>query len=329
MLYTDILGPKWIARRFIAWRKTMTRLRTFFSSLQDPNQSSVSSTDQNDLPVDPNTAPSAPTSASADQDTAPVAAGDVGGGAAILNLGSTDAGSADAGNTNAATGDGATTDSGGSGVNSSDAGSSDSGKTDAGKTDAGTTDAGSADGGSSDGGSDASAGEAPTFHVTSSVPVNVLADTVDQFVDNSNAALGGVGELGHMKPTVTWNLELDDKGKVTRVNMVVDTAINRPRWSGGRPQSDQEKALIKKAEDLIKAHEERHRDIARDFTSRAVTAAHGQTEATANKTLARFMKDMDAAQAAMDHREGLLIVEHNGPNGRAGPASDVKLGPAP
>jgi len=53
----------------------------------------------------------------------------------------------------------------------------------------------------------------------------------------------------------------------------------RPRFAGGRP-SDEERALIQKLEGLIKAHEERHRDIARKLTQRALCAAIGKTGTT-------------------------------------------------
>jgi hypothetical protein len=196
-----------------------------------------------------------------------------------------------------------------------------SGAGDGGAGDGGTRDAGASDAG------DGSTGEVPTFRTTSPVPVDVRADTADAFVSNSNAAMGNVGEVGHMKPTINWNIETTN-GRVTKVNMVVETQIVRPRFAGGRP-SDEERAVIKQAEELIKAHEERHRDIARNFTTRAVRAALGRSQQDADNTINRFMRDMDAAQAAMDHREGGIIVEHNGAAGKAGPATGVRSGPAP
>jgi hypothetical protein len=194
----------------------------------------------------------------------------------------------------------------------------------AGAGDGGTGDAGVGDGGAGD----ASTGEVPTIKATSPVPFDVRADTADEFVRSSNAALGSVGEVGHMQPSINWNLETTN-GRVTKVNMVVETQIVRPRFAGGRP-SDAERAVIKQAEELIKAHEERHRDIARDFATRAVKAALGKSAQDAEKTLAKFMRDMDAAQATMDHREGLIVVEHNSPDGgTSAAATGVHLGPAP
>jgi hypothetical protein len=197
---------------------------------------------------------------------------------------------------------------------------------DAGSPDAGTTDGGAPDAGAADGAApDAPADETPVFRATSPAPNDVLADTVDQFASGANAAMGAGGEVGHMEANIQFNPDTDDQGRITRVNMVVDTKIVRPRWAGGRPTTDKEKALIKKAEELIRAHEERHRDIARDFATRAVKAMRGQPGDKAQKVFDKFMKDMDAAQAAFDHREGKLIVDHDA-NGNA---TGVRSGPAP
>ncbi len=111
--------------------------------------------------------------------------------------------------------------------------------------------------------------------------------------------------------------------------MVVTTSIVRPRLAGGRPATDQEKALIKRAEDLIRAHEENHREIARAHANIAVMAARGKPGAQVDGIINKIMKDLDASQAGMDHVEGMLIVDHNGPNGRNGPATGVRSGPAP
>jgi hypothetical protein len=200
------------------------------------------------------------------------------------------------------------------------------------KDDGGNGDGGAADGGAKDGGSgdagDTGTGELPDFRATSPVPFDVRADTADDFVSNANAAMGGVGAVGHMQPKVNWNLETGADGRVTRVNLVLETTIVRPRFAGGRP-TDAERAVISQAELLIKTHEERHRDIARDFATRAVKAALGKSAADAEKTLKKTMDDMDAAQAAFDHREGMIVVLHDGPSGKAGPATGVRPAPAP
>lgn len=168
--------------------------------------------------------------------------------------------------------------------------------------------------------------EVPVFTTTTGVPNDIRADTVDDFVSGSNAAMGDGDAIGHMKPSIRFNSEFDDKGRISRVNMVVDTQIVRPRLGLSRA-SGTERDLIKKAEALIKAHEERHRDIAKDFTTRACRAMRGKSADNAQAVFAKFMKDMDKAQADFDSREGMLFVDHNGPNGKAGPATDVRTGP--
>jgi Bacterial protein of unknown function (DUF922) len=186
--------------------------------------------------------------------------------------------------------------------------------------DADAGDAGAADAGVSD--------EVPVFTTTTPVPVPIQADSVVDFVNNINTAMGGKGEAGHMQADIKTNPEVDSKGRVTKVNMVVNTEIVRPRWSGGRP-TDSDRVLIKKAEQLIKTHEERHRDIAKDYMARAVKAMRGKSAGKAEATLKDFIKQMDKAQQDFDAKEGLLIVDFNGPNGKAGPATDVRAGPLP
>jgi hypothetical protein len=198
--------------------------------------------------------------------------------------------------------------------------------------DAGTQGGDAGDGGAKDAGAgdagDSGSGEVPDFRPTSPVPFDVRADTADDFVSNANAAMGGGGAVGHMQPKVNWNLETGADGRVTKVNMVLETTIVRPRFAGGRP-SDAERAVINQAELLIKTHEEKHRDIARDFATRAVKAALGKSPDDAEKTLNKLMNDMDAAQAAFDHREGMIVVLHDTPAGKAGPATGVRSVPAP
>ncbi|MGO9109808.1 MAG: DUF922 domain-containing protein [Thermoguttaceae bacterium] len=170
--------------------------------------------------------------------------------------------------------------------------------------------------------------DALTIKPTSPVPDDILADTVDDFVSKSNAARGG-DEVAHMQATLDgFEYESDSRRRITKVKMAVSTQIVRPRWAGGRV-SDSERALIEKAQTLIKEHEERHRDIAKDFVTRAFNDLHGKPVSKAQAIYDEWMKKLDAAQDELDSREGLLIVEHNGPNGNAGPATGVKLGPRP
>lgn len=168
--------------------------------------------------------------------------------------------------------------------------------------------------------------ETPTFTSTTGVPNDVRADTVDEFISGSNAAMGDGDTVGHMKPTINFDSEFDDKGNISKVNMVVNTQIVRPRFAGGRP-TDSDRELIKQAEALIKAHEEHHRDIAKDYTARACKAMRGKSATKAKEAFDKIMKEMDKAQADFDAKEGRLFVDHNGPNGKAGPATGVRTGP--
>jgi predicted secreted Zn-dependent protease len=164
---------------------------------------------------------------------------------------------------------------------------------------------------------------------TSPVPADITASTVDDFLSNANAKMGGTGAVGHMQAETDWKAEFDEKGHITKVNMVVKTTIVRPRWAGGHPKpSAQEEALIKKAVKMIKEHEEHHRKIAEDNMKEAFKQMHGKTEKQANKIFDDFTKKMDKEQKALDGKEGKLTPEHKGPAGAAGPATDVVAGPA-
>ena len=168
--------------------------------------------------------------------------------------------------------------------------------------------------------------EVPTFNDKSPVPTTINADTVDEFVAKSNAAMGDGDAVGHMVPEVlTDNIETDSKGNVLKANMVVNTKIVRPRV--GLSRNDTERALMKQAEALIMAHEQRHRSICVDFMTRACRAMRGQPGPRALKIVDEFIDSMNKAQAEFDSKEGMIFVDHNGPNGKAGPATGVRVGP--
>jgi hypothetical protein len=152
----------------------------------------------------------------------------------------------------------------------------------------------------------ATCAEPPNWQPAKSIPTDIRADTALDFVAQVKGALGG---NPHMQPIVSWEPEVDGNGQVIKVNLTIATKIVRPRFAGGRPTEDERK-LIAKVEELIKAHEERHRDIARDFAQRAVCAAIGKKsvgtpapyEAAINKALCA----MNKAQEELDHKEGTL-----------------------
>jgi hypothetical protein len=169
---------------------------------------------------------------------------------------------------------------------------------------------------------DAGGPEAPTYSHFEGTN-KILADSPSEFVTKANAAMGGTGTAGHLEiDPITYNPDTDQGGRVTKVNMgTVKSKIVRPVWAGGRPIGN-EAEVIKKAERLIQEHEQRHRAILVDFTTRAVAAAHGQAGAQAMKTLDKFMADMEAAQVALDAKEGKINIVAGG-----GRELDVTLGP--
>jgi hypothetical protein len=152
--------------------------------------------------------------------------------------------------------------------------------------------------------------EALQWTPESPVPVEIVADSVADFAAKVAQALGGTP---HMAAEASWDLE-SNNGKVDKTNAELKTTIIRPRYGGGRA-SDQEKALIKRAVQFIKEHEERHRDIARAAYQQAICDALGKSLTAANAVFekTRCQTEPDA-QAALDAKEGKLewVQDKNG-----------------
>jgi hypothetical protein len=147
----------------------------------------------------------------------------------------------------------------------------------------------------------ATCSEQPSFASDSPVPITINADTAVEFVQKMAAALGNP----HMAPSFSYDPETDDRGRITKVNLKITTKIIRPRYGMGRGSAE-EIALIRKAEGLIKAHEERHAAIAMDFAQKAVCAAIGKTAATYEAAIKGALCSMNKAQEALDKKEGML-----------------------
>ncbi len=145
-------------------------------------------------------------------------------------------------------------------------------------------------------------GESIDWKPASPVPTNILADNAVEFAAKVDAVLGAGG---HTQVGVSFAPDVD-KGRMSAVNMTVESAIIRPRWAGGRP-SAKDKALIEKVEAFIKAHEERHRDLSRAVMQQAVCDAKGKPVATAEATLKKAICDLEpSAQEQLDAKEGKL-----------------------
>jgi len=168
----------------------------------------------------------------------------------------------------------------------------------------------------------ATCSEQPTWNPEVSIPADIRADTALDFSQQVKSALGG---NAHMKPSFSWAPDVDDKGRITKVNMTITTKIVRPRFAGGRP-SDQERALIVKLEGLIKAHEERHREIAKKFAQRALCAAIGKTGSTYEKAINGVLCEMNKAQETLDKSEGTVRWTLDPAGGQV---VDVGLAPEP
>jgi hypothetical protein len=125
------------------------------------------------------------------------------------------------------------------------------------------------------------------------------------------------------QPVENHDMELDGSGRVTKVNMTVEISVSRPRWGGGRG-SDKDKALILKAVDLIKDHENQHVAIAKQNFAAAVCAALGKKGADAKKAIDDIVcKTMAKAQEDYDMLHGQIVVVKDA----NGAPSDVTTGP--
>lgn len=164
-----------------------------------------------------------------------------------------------------------------------------------------------ADAGASDGGGDGGSAPDPTF-VDIDRPFSVLADNPIEFVNKGNEFLGE-GIAGHMttEPLSIDNAETDAAGRVARSNLNVKTTTRRPHWTGGRPIGD-EKAVIEQAEELIRAHEERHREIMKNGMRNAAAEMRGKPKSKADAILVKWIAQVDKEQDALDAREGQIQV---------------------
>lgn len=170
------------------------------------------------------------------------------------------------------------------------------------RIDSATSDAGRQRPGTAAGAPGPKCDEALNWTPESPVPVEIVADSVADFAAKVQQALGGTP---HTAAEAAWNLE-STNGKVDKTNTELKTTIIRPRYGGGRA-SDAEKALIKRAVEFIKAHEERHRDIARAAYQQAICDALGKSLTAANAVFehTRCVTEPEA-QAALDAKEGKL-----------------------
>lgn len=167
------------------------------------------------------------------------------------------------------------------------------------------------DAGAADGGGESGSAPDPTF-VDIDRPFSVLADNPIEFVNKGNEFLGQ-GIAGHMttEPLSADNAETDAAGRVARSNLTVKTTTRRPHWTGGRPIGD-EKAVIEQAEELIRAHEERHREIMKNGMRNAAAEMRGKPKSKADAILVKWIAQVDKEQDALDAREGQIQVIQSG-----------------
>ena len=127
--------------------------------------------------------------------------------------------------------------------------------------------------------------EQPTWTDNSPVPADVSADTVVDFVNQMNSALGGNPHCN-----IDVNYQPDGDTTITKANVTIQTTIVRPRLGLSRA-SQQERALIDKAVALVQAHEERHRGIVRQVYAPFPCAIVGKTDAQGQADFRRVRQE--------------------------------------
>ncbi|MFF2192020.1 DUF922 domain-containing protein [Streptomyces sp. NPDC058157] len=166
----------------------------------------------------------------------------------------------------------------------------------------------------------------PTIDDTKDIPARIASSTVDEFLTKAKYDAGGTVAVGHMEPKITFTFEFDDKGKVAKVNYVLETRIAVPSWAPGHPPAaPEQKALIDKAVALITVHENKHRDIAHRAAEKAVCAAVGLTKDPAKQAVVKVDCDAFREQEVLDLEQGAIMVVRDKDKG--GKAVDVKVGP--
>jgi len=153
--------------------------------------------------------------------------------------------------------------------------------------------------------------ELPILEDQSGPPHTRRASTIEEFLERTVPELP-VDRVGHTLMKPSWEPKLDAKGKVAKANFKLVTKIVRPRWAPAHPPpSEKDRALSDKAVDLIKKHEEKHRDIARTAAARAICAALGLPLQQAKKALWKAWCEGLRAQEELDLHEGQFHVVYD------------------
>lgn len=155
----------------------------------------------------------------------------------------------------------------------------------------------------------------------SPVPVSITASSVVDFSSQLDFALKG---NPHMQSVVNLNPNptLNSKGRVTAIRLQLRTTIIRPRFVVGHKTPERDRALIARAVEAIKVHEEKHRDASRAAMQKAVCDSIGKTVAQADLIIKKAQCDLEPKeQEKIDAQEGIIEWVKDG----TGAITDFKL----
>jgi predicted secreted Zn-dependent protease len=138
--------------------------------------------------------------------------------------------------------------------------------------------------------------------------IDIKADTVEEFMKNAASKVAEGGELGITNPVISLKWKLTE-GKISTVDCTLKVSIKRPRLSGGNPD-DHNKEAIEQIVELIKNHEAKHEQLAKQICDRefpkAKKALVGKTEKDGKDTHAAILKMVSDAYKALDKKEGKI-----------------------
>ena len=155
----------------------------------------------------------------------------------------------------------------------------------------------------------------------SPVPVSITASSVVDFSSQLDFALKG---NPHMQSVVNLNPNptRDAKGRVTGIKLQLKTTIIRPRFVEGHKTPARDKALIVRAVEAIKVHEEKHRDASRAAMQKAVCDSIGKTLKETDAIIKKAQCDLEPKeQERIDAQEGIIEWIKD----RTGAITDFKL----
>jgi predicted secreted Zn-dependent protease len=138
--------------------------------------------------------------------------------------------------------------------------------------------------------------------------VSVKGTTIEEFCKNAQKAVReGKGEIGVTTFHISAVPKLEGK-TIKTVKFSVEIKIKRAHWTG--KADDRQTKAIRKAEELNKAHEGKHRDIAQQKCKELFPDAEkdliGKSQKELDAKIAEITAEIEDAYADLDRAEGAV-----------------------